>query len=302
MKHPPRLNRRAFIASAVGTTLAASLQAENSSRGRFKLAASQARAITLWDGQIIVAADRALLFHRLSGELVRTAAMPRPVRAVGVDPRGGLVVTFSDQVARVAANGAVELLGAPFGKASALTGIAVAADGRLFAADSAQRLIWRFDAMGTVLGQIRPGTQGFTVSRAFFPIAWQDGHLIVAEPGRHQVQRYSAAGDLISQWGGRSRDAGGFTGCCNPVALATTADGTIITIERGLVRVKQFNSAGQLIVQLAGPEQFTAASAITADDAGDLPGCAGGLFDVATAPDGRVVVLDRTACEVLVLA
>lgn len=179
--------------------------------------------------------------------------------------------------------------------------MAVTEDGRIFVADSAQRVIWRMDAAGKVLGQIRPHDAGFSVPRAFFPIAWQGGQLVVAEPGRHQIQRYSAEGELVSAWGSRSREADGFAGCCNPVAITTTADGSVVTAERGQVRVKRFDATGGLVRQVAGPDSFAAPVAAVAD-AGDLFGCEGGLLDVASSADGRIVVLDRSACEVLVLA
>lgn len=293
------LPRRSFLATAVGFTLARSLRgAESTAGSRFTLKAAQARSLAVAGDQIVVAADRALLVHRLDGSFVRQIAMPRPVRAVAADSKGRLVVTFSDQVARVDAEGRLELLGESFGKNAALTGVAVADDGRVFAADSAQRVIWRLDAVGNVLGSITPGRGGFTVPRAFFPIAWQDGHLIVAEPGRHQIQRYTAEGLLVSKWGGPSRTAEGFAGCCNPVALTVAGD-SVITAERGQVRVKKFSAAGRLAAQLATPEQFTA---VVSDDEGDLFGCEGGLLDVAATRDGRVVVLDRSACEIQVLS
>jgi hypothetical protein len=176
----------------------------------------------------------------------------------------------------------------------------VVGDGRIFAADSGRRLIWRLDAKGNALGQIRAGEIGFAVPRAFFPIAWQDGHLLVAEPGRHQVLRYTADGELVSRWGGRTRDEGGFAGCCNPVSLAPLSDGSVVTVERGQVRVKRFDSDGKFMAHLAGPETFAVHKAETEDE-GDLFGCEGGLLDVAAAMDGRIVVLDRTAREVRVL-
>ncbi len=299
MNRPSFLRRRSFFASAAGASLAFCLRgSETGAAVRFKLKSSQPRSVTVAGDQIVVAADRALLVHRLDGSFVRELAMPRPVRAVAADSKGCLVVTFSDQVARVDAEGRLELLGESFGKNAALTGIAVTDEGRIFAADSAGRVIWRLDALGNLLGSITPGSGGFSVPRAFFPVAWQEGHLIVAEPGRHQIQRYTAEGELVAKWGGRSRTAEGFAGCCNPVALTVAGD-SVITAERGQVRVKKFSAAGKFAAQLAAPEQFTA---VVSEDDGDLFGCGGGLLDVAATRDGRVVVLDRSACEIHVLS
>lgn len=299
MKTSSPLRRRSFLATAVGFTFARSLRASESNAGsKFKLKASQTRSVEVAGDQIIIAADRALIIHQLDGSFVCQMAMPRPVRAVAADSEGRLVVTFSDQVARVDAEGRLELLGESFGRDAALTGVAVADDGRVFAADSAQRVIWRLDAVGNVLGSITPGRGGFTVPRAFFPISWQAGHLFVAEPGRHQIHRYTADGLLVSKWGGHSRTAEGFAGCCNPVALTVVGD-SVITAERGQVRVKKFSSKGKFAAQLATPEHFTA---VISDDEGDLFGCESGLLDVAATRDGRIVVLDRSACEIQVLS
>lgn len=304
MNTPTQLNRREFVTATVQSTTAlalASWSAAASVSKTIRLPVSQARAIAINDaGLITIAADRKILFCNLDGKQQREMNTERPVRALCLDATGRLWMTVGDQVARLSDTGKIETIGEGLGRDSALTGIAVADDGRIFAADSAQRVIWRLDAAGKVLGQIKVGDNGFAVPRAFFPIAWQNGQLVVAEPGRHQIQRYTAAGENISHWGQRSRDAAGFAGCCNPVSFATLADGSVVTAERGQVRVKRFDAAGTFVTQLAGPDSF--AKQASEDDAGDLFGCEGGLMDVAASKNGHVVVLDRSACEIRVLA
>jgi hypothetical protein len=266
-----------------------------------RLPVKQARALVVDEnGLITVAADHRLWWVSMDGKPQRSIETPRPVRALCHDAKGCLWMTFSDQIARLSADGSLEMIGGGLGTESALTGIAVAEDGRIFAADSARRVIWRLDAEGKLLGRISPGNKGFAVPRAFFPITWQDGCLIVAEPGRHQIQRFTAEGEKVASWGARSREESGFAGCCNPVALAPMADGSVVTVERGLARVKRFNTAGEMLGQLAGPEAF--AAQISQDDEGDLFACEGGLFDVAVSKTGRVIVLDRAAGELRVLS
>lgn len=306
MKNFSALTRRSFIATAAQATAAWSLvrpalAASRAETGSFKVDASQARAIAVdAEGLVAVAADRRIVFHQLDGKLVRTIETARPVRALCFDARGRLFATFSDQVARVSEAGGLETIGEAFGKESALTGLAIGDHGEIYVADSGQRAIWRLDAAGKELGQIR-AEHAFAVPRAFFPIAFRDGHLLVAEPGRHQIQRYTPEGKLVAHWGERTRGAAGFGGCCNPVSFAALADGSVVTAERGQVRVKSFDAAGHLLHELAGPETFPAA-AVTAEESGDLFGCEGGLLDVAAAPGGRVVILDRSAREIRVLA
>jgi len=294
------LSRRAFVAATVQSTAALALSARASASPRtVRLPVKQARALAIDEkGTLIIAADRVLLSVSADGRTQSSIETPRPVRALCHDSKGGLWMTFSDQVARLSADGSLEMVGSRFGQDTALTGIAVAEDGHIFAADSAQRVIWRLDAAGNVLGQIKPGEKGFAVPRAFFPIAWQEGHLIVAEPGRHQVQRFTAEGEKVAAWGARSRDEAGFTGCCNPVAVAPMADGGLVTVERGTVRVKRFDTAGQIVAQLAGPDAF--AAPVVIDE--DMNACESGLLDVAVNQAGRVVVLDRAVGELHMLS
>lgn len=118
MNNPHQLNRRAFIVSATGASLAVSVFAGTPASARkFRIKASQVRALALTDDKLaVVAADRSLLFHRLSGEFVREISTSRPVRAVCTGAHGDLIITFSDQVARVTAGGEIQMIGERMGQ------------------------------------------------------------------------------------------------------------------------------------------------------------------------------------------
>lgn len=305
MKTPDSVNRRSFLFTSAQAAAAWSL-------GACPLAAAPARVIALRTrqsraiaasstGLLAVASDNAIQFFDLDGQLRREVVTPRPVRAVAFDRADRLFATYADQVARVEASGELTPLGESRGRESALTGLAIAENGGIFAADSGGRVVWRLDASGRVLGTIQPVAGTFSVPRAFFPIAWSGGLLLVGDPGRHQVQSYTADGVPVAKWGVRSRDAEGFSGCCNPVSLAARADGTVITAERGQRRVKVFDAAGRMARVLAGPEQFAPRTEPDAAE-GDVAACDGGLLDVAIGPRGEVILLDRTAREIRVLA
>ncbi|MBI5802436.1 MAG: hypothetical protein HZA92_17140 [Verrucomicrobia bacterium] len=304
------LPRRAFLTSSARATAALSLGAasafavEEKPPRSFTVEATQVRGIAVSTrGELAVAADHAIQFYGLDGRRLRTVSAAQPVRCVAFDAQGRLFAGLKNQAARLGATGVLEPLGEPLGgRDSALTCLALADDGQIFAADSGERLIWRLAADGHVLGQIKPAAHGFTVPRAFFPIAWRNGQLIVADPGRHQIQTYAPDGRLLAKWGERSRDASGFAGCCNPVSFAALPDGTLVTAERGQPRVKLFNADGTLRRELAGPEQFAASLQAARAEADELLGCQAGLLDLAVSPRGAVVVLDRTTREVRVLA
>lgn len=297
------MNRRSFalhaLHSAAGMAAAPLIFAEKPRV--IRLPARQARAVAIGkDGLIAVAADRRILFLNAAGVLARELETERPARALCHDGAGRLWLTLGDDVAWVNDEGAVVKFAAGPGRESALTGIAVADDGRIFVADSALGVVWRLDAHGAVLGRIKPGEKGFAVSRAFFPIAWQGGHLLVAEPGRHRIHRYSAQGERLASWGQRARDEAGFAGCCNPAGIATLADGSVLTVERGQGRVRRFDASGKMLAELAGPAALGVAD--DSEDEGALFGCESALLDVAAASDGRVVVLDRASAELRVLS
>jgi hypothetical protein len=309
MKSQSSVTRRAFLARSAQVTAVLSLAgssafAAGKMRKTFRVDARQLRGLAVdAEGRIAVAADSRILIYGPDGTPVREIAAKSPVRAVGFDLRGRLFVALKDQIARVSESNAIELLGVRFGgRESAITSLALADNGDIFAADSGERLVWRLDVSGKVLGQIKPQENGFAVPRAFFPIAWRDGRLFVADPGRHRIQTYTAEGALVSSWGARSRELEGFAGCCNPVSFAALADGTIVTAERGQPRVKAFSAGGRLSRVLAGPEDFAASIEAARAEDDELFGCQGGLLDVAAAPGGGVVLLDRTTREVRVLA
>ena len=250
-----------------------------------------------------MAADNSVLIFHPDGKLAREITAPQPVRATGFDARGQLFVAFKDQIASVTQRGEIALLGEPFGsRESALTSLAFGDAGEIYAADSGEHTVWRLDAAGKVLGRILPPQNAFATPRAFFPIAWHGGHLIVADPGRHEIQTYTADGRLIAKWGVRSRDIGGFAGCCNPVSFAALADGTIVTAERGQPRVKTFSAAGEFSRVIAGPEDFAESLEAARAEEDDLFGCQAGLLQVAASPNGGIVILDRTTREVRILA
>jgi hypothetical protein len=309
MKTIRSLSRRAFLSTGAQATVAVcftatSLKARDSKSRSFVVEAVQVRGLAVnAQGQMAVAADNGILFYGADGRLERKVAAGRPVRAVGFDARGRLFVARKDQVARLRADGTLDLLGAPLGgQEPALTSLALAENGDIYAADSGERLVWRLDATGQVIRQIKPSENGFSVPRGCFPIAWHHGQLLAADPGRHQVQTYSPNGKLDAKWGERSRALDGFTGCCNPVSVITLADGTVVTAERGQPRVKAFDAAGRLSRVLAGPEEFEASMTAAHAEAQELSGCQAGILDLAAGPAGEIIVLDRTTREIRVLA
>ncbi len=300
-------SRRIFLTrSAQGTAAISltrhSLLAKNALQ-TFAVEASDVRGIAVDSmDQVFIAADSNLLVYSLEGNPMQQSPAPAPLHAITIAPDGRVFTATRDQIFVLKPDSTLEAVGASLGDASQIADLVVSDAGDIYASDGALRLVWRLSATGEVLGQIKPSEKGFAVPKAHFPITWQNGHLIVAEPGRHQVQRYTPEGQLVSRWGSRSRTAEGFSGCCNPVSLTPLPDGTLATAERGLPRIKIFRSEGQLKRLIAGPETFIDGARDGNRPQKDLESCGGGALSIAASSSGKIVVLDQTTREVLVLA
>jgi sugar lactone lactonase YvrE len=118
-------------------------------------------------------------------------------------------------------------------------------------------------------------------------IVQRDGVLYLAENSVHRVVRMERDGQVLGQWGERSRtDLSGFGSCCNPMNLCFDADGVLYTAESGLGRVKRYTSDGKFLglAGYIGVERFTNAGRLAAS-------CSN--IAIAVTPDGtRVYVMD----------
>jgi hypothetical protein len=175
----------------------------------------------------------------------------------------------------------------------------------VFAADSANRVIFRYDRSGKILGRIGEKSKERSVPGLIVPSPYldvklgRDNLLRVNNPGRHRVDVFTVEGDLEFSWGKPSASIEGFCGCCNPVGIAMLPDGRCITCEKGIPRVKIYSTAHVFESVVAGTEQFPQNS--RAGQVSDRPdGTLGGL-DAAVDSQGRIYVLDLVSAEVRVM-
>ena len=190
------------------------------------------------------------------------------------------------------------------GKRTWLTGLATAGSD-VFAADSGNRAVRRYDKSGKLAGRIGDKDKKRNIPGLVLPSPYldvkvgHDGLLRVNNTGRHRVEAYTADGDLEFSWGKPSNAIEGFCGCCNPVSLALLPDGRCVTCEKGLPRVKVYSPEGAFESVVAGPESFpdnVTATFVKAAEDGRLGGLA-----AAVDSQQRVYILDLVTGEVRVM-
>ncbi|HWQ92650.1 MAG TPA: hypothetical protein VN673_13330 [Clostridia bacterium] len=328
---PSPINRRSFLQKSAGAGLFALAAGNLSSPGaqvsrfaydveRFKrtdpsliqyeLVTRYAAPIEMPRGiavdaqdQVLVAGKTGVAVSDSTGARVKTLTCSGPARCVAVGADGTTYAGVQDHVEVFGSTGTpVRSWEAP-GKKAWITGLAVSQEG-LFAADSGNRLIWRFDREGKVGGRLaekNPDREipGLVVPSPYLGVKLgADGLLRVNNPGRHRVEVYTAEGDLELFWGKPTAGISGFCGCCNPISLALLPDGRSVTCEKGLPRVKVYAADGTFECVVAGPESFPK-NAKAGSARNPIDGTMGGL-DVAVDSRGRIHVLDLVAEEIQV--
>ncbi len=133
----------------------------------------------------------------------------------------------------------------------------------IYAADAGNKLVWKYDIRGKIVGTIgrtdpAKDIKGFILPSPHLDIAIQrNGNLYVNNPGRHKVETFTPNGRLISSFGGGGNSIDKFCGCCNPIRIALLPSGDIVTSEKGLPRVKVLKPNGSLDSVILGPKAFS---------------------------------------------
>ena len=282
----------AAIGVAVQTGKSAS-EARPKPGGWFSTGLGQTRDMTVADDLIYVAGDSAVAVFKSSGELVRRVDFDYTPRCIAVEG-SQMAVGFRDRLWLCDFDGTPQVKTQQIAKDTALTSLAIAGDGSIYAADGGVGAIWKLNSDGKILERIAGGKGGgFAVPKSFFPITWAADSLVVAHPGRHRVEQYDADGELKLRWGRRTRGLNGFTGCCNPVSVVVTKSGQFVTAERGQPRIKLFDNDGKLHSVIAEPDAFDITEHQEVDTDADLVTCQNGGIELALLGD-RVIALDHT--------
>ncbi|MHC5040516.1 MAG: NHL repeat-containing protein, partial [Planctomycetota bacterium] len=128
-----------------------------------------------------------------------------------------LFLGMTDHVEVFGTDGVQKAVWASMGDEAILTSVAVTAD-VVFTADAGNRLVWRFDRSGKLLGFIGTpeggaGSQAFIVPSPYFDVAPAlDGSLWIVDPGRRKVANFTLEGKRNFDWGTSSMRIDGFCG------------------------------------------------------------------------------------------
>jgi hypothetical protein len=233
-------------------------------------------------GRILVASGSNLLYFDGDGKRLKSVELGEPATCVAAGSGDEVVVGFRRRLDAADGSGKRRTIFGEAGDKAYFTSVAIVRN-EIFAADAGNRVVWRLDRSGRLLGTLgkgggRDGHPGFVVPSPYFDVAPAgDGSVWVANPGFHRVENFSREGTFRSSWGKASIGTDGFAGCCNPSHIAVTRSGSFVTSEKGIPRVKVHGPDGRFEAVVAGPENFA-------------PGTEG--LDLAVDAAGRILVLD----------
>ena len=179
-------------------------------------------------------------------------------------------------------------------------GLAYAADGRLFVADSANDVIRVIDANGstvsTYAGSGASGSDDGSTTTASFDnprglALAADGRLFVADEQNQRIRVIDANGSTVSTYAGSGAsgsDDGSTTTAsfANPDGLALAADGRLFVSDRGGNIIRVINANGSIVSTYAGTGAFGSDDGSTTTASFDNP------RGLALAADGRLFVTD----------
>ncbi len=272
--------------------------------GRFPVGLERARNIAVaGDGSVFVVGTGGIRKFSPQGEPLMIVPLDLPVYAVAIGDAGEILAGQPGQIARLDAAGAPVAIWKEFPAGFLPTSLAWAGE-RVFVADAGNRVVLQLDAAGkttAVIGGRDPARnrRGFVVPSPYFCLRMgPDGLLRVVNPGEHQIEAFTAEGDMELAWGKASFAVDGFCGCCNPVSFDMFADGSFVTCEKGLPRVKLYDSHGGFIGLVAGPEAFP--EYLKAANAGTPESLGSGIY-AAIGAERRIWVLDVVGGHVRIM-
>ena len=152
----------------------------------------------------------------------------------------------------------------------------ISTDDSLYLADAGEKLAYRLDEKGHILGMIKneneaeienPGQESEQVFSGFGKLNLQnlsvvispvDQLLYITNPARHRIEAFTkdAVWKKESIWGTQSDYFDGFCGISNPSGLAVMKNGNFVTAEMFIPRVKMFDPNGNFLTVVAATDDL----------------------------------------------
>jgi hypothetical protein len=235
-------------------------------------------------GSIYAANDSQITVFDSTGRVRRRWSTSQPVHSVAVAGDGAIYAGQIRQIEIFDAAGRLLRTWRDEALLFRVTAIGFTG-GDVLAGDAAGRAIRRFDSGGKFrnnIGTDRP-LNGFLIPNGVVDFGVDaNGIIHAANPGKHRVERYTPAGELLGHIGRfHGTDPAGFGGCCNPTNVAVRD--RIYVTEKAGPRAKVYNFNGELEAVIAGVFDENCKN-----------------MSVAVDRRGRVYVADTVKLEILV--
>lgn len=251
---------------------------------------SQLRAIAKGrDDTFLVGGGNMFIKYNMEGKEQLKSRTDEAIQCIATHVDGTVFVGYKNRVAIFTDDGQFVSEMPELGEKAYLTSLAVHSND-VFAADYGNRVVWRFDKTGKLLGNINGVTdsspRGFILPSPYFDVAGAaDGNIWIVNAGLLRLQKHAPDGAFIHAWGKPSPKIEDFCGCCNPAHISVGEDGVVITSEKGIARIKAYDDSGRLV------------GIVTSGD-GKLSGITG--MDFVVDSRGRILVLDAQVCAVYI--
>lgn len=228
----------------------------------------------------------------IASQIWNYGASPAAAGPVETDP-------YADKIVQLSPAQMVGSTGNQQGQLQAPRGLAVAADGSIYVADSRNHRIQHFSADGAFLqawGAFADSSSG-NAPDGFFNEPWglavgPDGSVYVTDTWNHRVQKFTADGQFITKWGyfGQAETPDAFWG---PRGIVVDENNRVYVVDTGNKRVVIFDANGNFITQFGTPGfgegQFDEPVGIAIDQYG--------LIYIADTWNLRVQVFERVEGE-----
>lgn len=205
------------------------------------LAQDEISAFDIADEKIVVATQNNISIYSIAGNLINNYAIKSDVRDISYYD-GLIYMLFSNRIEAIDLDGNTLKKWDACSETSDYSSLTVF-DGGVFVTDASDKIVVKYNLDGTLARFIK-SPEGFVVPSYSFGITNNRGMVYCSNPGRHKIEVYDADGNFISSFGKSGTEAGQFSGCCNPVQLATTNAGEILTSEKGIPRISCYATDG----------------------------------------------------------